>query len=198
MSIQVNALRSLGSRSRDLAWLAGHARKVKRWRIAPDGAHVRDIISQTPSHHNIGPGAALVFDDLHCPETVALLTQYAPTDMEPPRILQANAILSAPGYQCAVHYDCQTIVSVQLTGTKIWRLEPATWLHEAPSLGWLDPASREPENWPDGVPPTPPLLVRDESCLHLAAGQSLRVPKGWWHKVWADDWAFSLTLTYVH
>jgi ribosomal protein L16 Arg81 hydroxylase len=112
--------------------------------------------------------------------------------------MQANGILAAPGYQCAVHFDAQTIVTVQVLGEKRWSIQEESWLPGTPTVGWLDPAKQEVLSRElGGRVLTPPVLRPKTSQTCLGPGGAMLIPRGWWHSSWSERKSFSLTLTYV-
>lgn len=136
------AVEAIAASSRDLTWLERHCRKIKRWRRGADGGHVRDFIDPPIGGSALIPGSALVFDDLQSAVVIELLQHFRPERRGTLRLMQANGILAAPEYQCAVHFDPQSIVTLQVSREKYWALQEETWPPERRRLvGWTQPGA---------------------------------------------------------
>jgi hypothetical protein len=193
-----SAFEAVAARCEDVAWLEHSCRKIKRWRRGPDGGHIREQIEKPLGADPDEPGSALVFDGLQSAEIQNLLRLHRPQGRGELRLMQANGILAAPGYQCAVHFDPQTIVTLQVQGEKRWSLQQECWLPGTPTVGWLDPAKHDVlAHELAGRMLTPPVLKPQTSQNRLRPGGALLIPRGWWHSSWSERKSLSLTLTYL-
>ncbi|MFD8024510.1 cupin domain-containing protein [Streptomyces lavendulae] len=131
-------------------------------------------------HARIREGASLVvdsIDEIHAPVTAAAegLERFLRTPV------QANAYASwtaAEGF--GTHWDDHDVVVCQVQGAKRWRIHGPT----RPAPTWRD---TDTPQMPDGEP------LAD---VVLNPGDTLYLPRGWWHAVTADQGTPSLHLTF--
>ncbi|MFC8765961.1 cupin domain-containing protein [Streptomyces sp. NPDC057193] len=131
-------------------------------------------------HTRIREGASLVIDsidELHAPITAAAegLERFLRTPA------QANAYASWTATEgFGTHWDDHDVVVCQVEGAKRWRIYGPT--RQAPT--WRD---TDTPQIPDGEP------LAD---IVLNPGDTLYLPRGWWHAVTADQGTPSLHLTF--
>ncbi|MFE9221695.1 cupin domain-containing protein [Streptomyces lavendulae] len=131
-------------------------------------------------HARIREGASLVvdsIDEIHGPITAAAegLERFLRTPV------QANAYASWTATEgFGTHWDDHDVVVCQVEGAKRWRIYGPT--REAPT--WRD---TDTPQVPDGEP------LAD---IVLNPGDTLYLPRGWWHAVTADQGTPSLHLTF--
>ncbi|MEU3721502.1 cupin domain-containing protein [Streptomyces sp. NPDC031705] len=131
-------------------------------------------------HARIREGASLVvdsIDEIHGPTTAAAegLERFLRTPV------QANAYASWTATEgFGTHWDDHDVVVCQAEGAKRWRIYGPT----RPAPTWRD---TDTPQVPDGEP------LAD---IVLNPGDTLYLPRGWWHAVTADQGAPSLHLTF--
>lgn len=168
----------------------------KTWAVDGDGQHVRGKLDPKVARKLPKEGEAIIFDGINHPDALLLLERHRPRGLNPSALIQANGILSGPGYRCAIHFDCQHIVSLQLSGRKFWHFKSALEIVN-PSVGWLDPRApillrSEAKSWPI----TPPSLSDMTGPTIVFPNDTISVPWGCWHTCYTPGYSFSLTLTY--
>lgn len=193
----VRAVEDANAFAAGLYRLEAASHRIKEWSVAPNGQHLKTELPSLPVDYAVLEGASVIFDAVQAEPFEALLDFYHPLHLEI-ESRQANCVVSGRNYQCAIHFDPQYIVSVQLSGRKFWSLKQGLW-QRIPEYGWLDSAAREQvSTCASQVPLRPPELEKRLSRMEEVAPSGIKiVDPGTWHFCATLEPATSVTLSYV-
>ncbi|MGO1056391.1 JmjC domain-containing protein [Crossiella sp. CA198] len=96
-----------------------------------------------------------------------------------------------PGAVTRVHFDPVDVITVQLTGRKVWRVAPNEFTPR-PLHGWGagDPLTPDLRAYQRAAPPE--RIPGDAEEFTLEPGAVLHVPRGYWHETCSDQDSISL------
>ena len=170
--------------------LACHTSPVVAWFQALDGRHVTADVSPEVAQRLYQAGITLYIQRVPAlaPITAAIATALA----VPATNIACTLFCNQPGARTRMHFDPVDTITLQVTGSKRWRLAPNLHAsHPTVSYATLDPQPM-PELRLYAHDRLPTCRPDDMDEYVLTPGAVLYVPRGFWHETESDEASIAL------
>jgi 50S ribosomal protein L16 3-hydroxylase len=187
-------LRSLTSWTPD-DLLAAHRADVTAWFQSTNGEHTTAQVSPRAARHLLAGGLTVYLRDAEPlqPLTAAI----ADALLVPVENIGCSVFCNQPGATTEMHFDGVDTITVQISGSKTWRIArndhapnpTSTWIpgEVAPSVELAQYARM----------PMPTAMPDDVSTFTLVPGSMLYIPRGYWHETESEEASVSLHAHYL-
>lgn len=191
--IAEHAMRTLGVESADDALRLSHS-SMFAWFQQLDGRHTAAHVPVDSAQRFYNAGTTIYLNEIE---------KFADHEREIAELFGVAAgaakvelFCNRPSAVTRAHFDPLDVVTVQLTGRKVWWIAPNTFAPD-PYDQWatLDPVPASMRPYAEGVPPT--RMPDDAVEYTLEPGSVLYIPRGYWHETFSDQDALSLHILFT-
>jgi 50S ribosomal protein L16 3-hydroxylase len=175
--------------------LARHTSSVVAWFQGLDGRHVTAYVSPEAAQRLYQGG--ITFYLRQVPALAPLTEAIATALTVPAQNIECTLFCNQPGARTRMHFDPIDTITMQVTGSKRWRLAPN--LHAShPTVSY---ATLDPQLMPDlrlyAHDRLPTRMPDDAEEYILTPGSVLYVPRGFWHETESDEASISLHVHHI-
>jgi 50S ribosomal protein L16 3-hydroxylase len=167
-----------------------HAGDVVAWFQAPDGRHSTAPVRPDAGHLMYQGGVTLYVRETA--DLRPLEAAMAASLAVPEKRVRCGIFFSHAGAQTRAHFDPVDTITLQIKGTKRWRIAPNEHA-PLPTVSWAT-LDRAPA--PDlrffAQGPLPTTMPAGAEEFTLTPGAVLYVPQGYWHETASDEESVSL------
>jgi 50S ribosomal protein L16 3-hydroxylase len=177
------------------ALLARHTSSVVAWFQGLDGRPVTAYVSPEAAPRLYQGGSTFYLRQM--PVLAPLTEAIAAALTVPTQNVECTLFCNQPGARTRMHFDPLDTITLQVTGSKRWRLAPNLHAaHPTVSYGTLDP-----QLMPDlrlyAHDCLPTRMPDDAEEYLLTPGSVLYVPCGFWHETESDEASISLHVHHI-
>jgi 50S ribosomal protein L16 3-hydroxylase len=166
------------------------------WFQGLDGRHQVTEIDRDAALKLHSAGVTLYLK--HVPEAAMLARDVARSLHVPEERIRSTVFCNQPGAVTRAHFDPVDTITLQLTGSKRWRVAANTFAPD-PTMSWttLDGSATFAELWLYAHDDLPGALPADAVEHVLEPGALLNVPRGFWHETVSTEASISLHVHHV-
>ncbi len=166
------------------------------WFQGLDGRHQVTEIDRDAALKLHSAGVTLYLK--HVPEAAMLARDVARSLCVPEERIRSTVFCNQPGAVTRAHFDPVDTITLQLTGSKRWRVAANTFAPD-PMMSWttLDGSATFAELWLYAHDALPGSMPADAVEHVLEPGAFLNVPRGFWHETVSSEASISLHVHHV-
>lgn len=165
--------------------------KPVAWFNDIDGGHLTAEVSNEAARKLYRGGITLYLQEV--PELVPIGDEIARALKVPRHNIVCALFCNQRGARTRAHFDAVDTLTLQLKGSKRWRLAPNELApHPTDSWGTLDGSEKKAELWQYGHDELPATMPAGAEEFLLEPGAMLNVPRGFWHETESDEESVSL------